>query len=114
MDLAQIPDECRAVAVELQKGQWRPALGRIQALAPAIHAGLQQLAQCAQTRGLKLDDIQLNELPLSTLIRSLQSIMQDMNRAIQARDWVTVADLLEEDLAEAVSVVHQVLTELRA
>ncbi len=111
-EFGRLPERCRSIAEEIHRGGWREGLRQFQAMVPTISAGLAELSRRAAARGLELDTIEINDLPLASLIKTLQSILLEVNGAVKKRDWTAVADLIEEDLVAAVEAVGAVLGEL--
>jgi hypothetical protein len=48
---------------------------------------------------VQLDDIRVDGMPGSAVIRHLNNTIEALLEAHAARDWVTLADVLEHDLA---------------
>ncbi len=112
VDLGAVAARCRALAVEFQCGRFREALLEFQPLVPQIQSSLADRPRLTQARGRRLDEIRINDLPLVSLIRSLQGIMLELNQAVKNRDGTTLADLLEEDLPAALEVLQEVRAQL--
>jgi enamine deaminase RidA (YjgF/YER057c/UK114 family) len=57
------------------------------------------VAAAGQAMQVRLDDIRVDEMPASAVIRHLNNTIEALLEAHAARDWVTLADVLEHDLA---------------
>ena len=70
------------------------------------------VAAAGQAMQVQLDDIRIDGMPGSAVIRHLNNTIEALLEAHSARDWVTLADVLEHDLAPLMPNLGQVIDAL--
>jgi hypothetical protein len=70
------------------------------------------VAAAGQAMHVQLDDIRVEGMPGSAVIRHLNNTIEALLEAHSARDWVTLADVLEHDLAPLMPNLGQVIEAL--
>jgi hypothetical protein len=70
------------------------------------------VAAAGQAMHVQLDDIRVEGMPGSAVIRHLNNTIEALLEAHSARDWVTLADVLEHDLAPLMPNLGQVIESL--
>jgi hypothetical protein len=70
------------------------------------------VAAAGQAMHVQLDDIRVEGMPGSAVIRHLNNTIEALLEAHGARDWVTLADVLEHDLAPLMPNLGQVIDAL--
>lgn len=70
------------------------------------------VAAAGQAMNVQLDDIRIDGMPGSAVIRHLNNTIEALLEAHAARDWVTLADVLEHDLAPLMPSLGQVIDAL--
>jgi hypothetical protein len=70
------------------------------------------VAAAGQAMKVQLDDIRVEGMPGSAVIRHLNNTIEALLEAHGARDWVTLADVLEHDLAPLMTSLGQVIDAL--
>jgi hypothetical protein len=70
------------------------------------------VAAAGQAMHVQLDDIRVEGMPGSAVIRHLNNTIEALLEAHSARDWVTLADVLEHDLAPPMPNLGQVIESL--
>jgi hypothetical protein len=70
------------------------------------------VAAAGQAMHVQLDDIRVDGMPASAVIRHLNNTIEALLEAHGARDWVTLADVLEHDLAPLMPNLGQVIDAL--
>ena len=73
-------------------------------------ANLMALVAAASTAmKVQMDDIRVDDIPASAVIRHLNNTIEALLEAHAARDWVTLADVLEHDLAPLMPNLAEVI-----
>ena len=70
------------------------------------------VAAAGQAMQVQLDDIRVDGMPGSAVIRHLNNTIEALLEAHAARDWVTLADVLEHDLAPLMPSLGAVIDSL--
>ena len=101
------------LAASLRGAQVDAAARGIAQLADTIANLLQLVVAAATARGLALDTLETREGPAMPLLHALDALMTPLLEAQQAGDWITVADVLEYDIAPLMPRFEAVIDSLR-
>ena len=82
-------------------------------LADTIAKLVQLVVAAATARGTALDTLQTREGPAMPLLRALDAQLTPLLEAQHAGDWITVADILEYDIAPLMARFEAVIDSLR-
>jgi hypothetical protein len=82
-------------------------------LAESIANLVQLVVAAASARGLSLDTLDTREGPAMPLLRALDAQLAPLLEAQRAGDWITVADVLEYDIAPLMPRFDAVIDALR-
>jgi hypothetical protein len=72
------------------------------------------IAAAGKASHADLDTIRLDGEPASAVVRQLNTTIQELVETHAARDWITLADVLEHDLAPVMGRIGRVIDALRA
>ena len=102
-----------ALAAVLRGAQVDAAARGIGQLAESIANLVQLIAAAAVARGVALDTLQTRDGAAMPLLRGLDAQLTPLLDAQRAGDWITVADILEYDVAPLVPRFDAVIDALR-
>ena len=102
-----------ALAAVLRGAQVDAAARGIGQLAESIGNLVQLIAAAAAARGVALDTLQTCDGPAMPLLRGLDAQLTPLLDAQRAGDWITVADILEYDVAPLMPRFDAVIDSLR-
>jgi hypothetical protein len=122
--LDRVLDEGRSSLPQLEHSARELAQGFRGVRVEAASLGLAQLAEslmnllslvvaAAEASGVSLDTLQTADGPVAPVLTSLDAALAPLLDANGARDWITVADLLEYDVAPILRRFDGVLDALR-
>lgn len=97
--LPALAASARELAAVLRGAQVDTAARGLGQLAESISNLVQLIAAAAAARGVALDTLTTREGPALPLLRTLDAQMTPLLEAQGAGDWITVADILEYDIA---------------
>ncbi len=97
--LPALAASARELAAVLRGAQVDTAARGLGQLAESISNLVQLIAAAAAARGVALDTLTTREGPALPLLRTLDALMTPLLEAQGAGDWITVADILEYDIA---------------
>jgi hypothetical protein len=103
---------CELAAV-LRGAQVDSAARGLGQLADSIANLVQLIAAAAAARGVSLDTLTTREGPALPLLRTLDTQMTPLLEAQSAGDWITVADVLEYDIAPLIPRFEALIDSLR-
>jgi hypothetical protein len=103
---------CELAAV-LRGAQVDSAARGLGQLADSIANLVQLIAAAAAARGVSLDTLTTRERPALPLLRTLDTQMTPLLEAQSAGDWITVADVLEYDIAPLIPRFEALIDSLR-
>jgi hypothetical protein len=83
-------------------------------LAESLSNLLQLVAASAAARGVPLDAVETAEGPALPILRALDTHLAPLLEAQRAGDWITVADVLEYDVAPMMPRFESVIDALRS
>jgi hypothetical protein len=83
-------------------------------LAETIANLVQLVVAAATARGIALDALETREGPAMPLLRALDAQLTPLLEGQQAGDWITVADVLEYDIAPLMPRFEAVINSLRS
>lgn len=112
--LPAVAASARELANVLRGAQVDAAARGIGQLAESIANLVQLVVASATARGVALDTLQTREGPAMPLLRTLDAQLMPLLEAQRAGDWITVADILEYDIAPLMPRFDAVLDSLRA
>jgi hypothetical protein len=111
--LKTVAASARELAGVLRGAEVDSAARGIGQLAETIASLLQLVVAAASARGLSLDTLETSEGPALPLLRALDSQLAPLVEAQQGGDWITVADVLEYDIAPLMPRFDAVIDSLR-
>lgn len=100
--LTKCPGACLEAASLFQTGASQDALSKLDNIFQVWAVLFQSLSDAAKFHSFRLNDIVISGQALPAFLAALSEMIRRMQEAVKARDYVTVADLLEYDMAEAV------------
>jgi hypothetical protein len=101
------------LAAVLRGAQVDPAVRGLGQLAESIANLVQLVVAAATARGIALETLQTAEGPAMPLLRTLDAQLAPLLDAQHAGDWITVADVLEYDIAPLIPRFESVIDALR-
>ena len=104
---------CTELAAVLRGVQVDAAVRGLGQLAQSLANLVQLVAVSAAARGVTLENLQTAEGPALPLLRALDTQLVPLVEAQRAGDWITVADVLEYDVAPLMPRFDAVLDALR-
>ena len=111
--LPTLAASCAELASVLRGVQVESAVRGLGQLAQSLGNLVQLVAVSATARGLSLDTLQTADGPALPLLRALDTQLVPLLEAQRAGDWITVADVLEYDIAPLMPRFDAVLDALR-
>lgn len=111
--LPAVAASARELAGVLRGAQVESAARGIGQLAESIGNLVQLVVAAAQARGLALETLETRDGPAMPLLRALDALLTPLLEAQGAGDWITVADVLEYDIAPLMPRFDAVLDSLR-
>ena len=103
-----------ALADALRGAQVDHAARSLGQLAESLSNLVQLVAASAAARGVGLDALRTTEGPALPILRALDAHLTPLLEAQQAGDWITVADILEYDIAPLMPRFEAVVDALRS
>jgi hypothetical protein len=104
---------CTELASVLRGVQVDAAARGLGQLAQSLANLVQLVAVSAAARGVALETLQTADGPAMPVLRALDAQLTPLLEAQHAGDWITVADVLEYDIAPIVPRFHAILDALR-
>jgi hypothetical protein len=111
--LPAVAASARDLAGVLRGAQVESAARGIGQLADTIGNLVQLVVAAANARGIPLETLQTSDGPAMPLLRALDALLSPLLEAQQAGDWITVADVLEYDIAPFMPRFGPVIDSLR-
>lgn len=99
----------RAIATLIEQAQTPKALNQLTSTLSAwqqIHASFSSLTQMLQ---IDLDRFQINEIPARDLLLEFQGQLKEIQTALENRDMVLLADVLQYELDRAIEIWQTLL-----
>jgi hypothetical protein len=104
---------CGQLAAVLRGAQVETAVRGLGQLADSLSNLLQLVVASAAAREVALDTLQTADGPALPTLRALDAHLQPLLEAQRAGDWITVADVLEYDVAPLIAGFDTILDALR-
>ena len=104
---------CGELAAVLRGAQVEAAVRGLGQLAQSLSNLVQLVAVSAAARGLALENLQTADGPALPVLRALDAQLTPLLEAQRAGDWITVADVLEYDIAPVMPTFDAILDALR-
>lgn len=111
--LPALAASCAELAAVLRGVQVESAVRGLGQLAQSLANLVQLVAVSATARGVALETLQTADGPALPLLRALDTQLVPLLEAQRAGDWITVADVLEYDIAPLMPRFDAVLDALR-
>lgn len=103
-----------ALAAALRGASVEPATRSLGQLAESLANLVQLVAASAAARGLGLETLRTTDGPALPILRALDAYLAPLVEAQRAGDWITVADILEYDIAPLMPRFEAVVDALRS
>lgn len=100
--ITQSPGACIEAASLFQTGSPAEGLNRLDGIFQLWAVLFQSLSDAASFHHFRLADIKIGDRNLPELLSGLSDLIRRLQEAVKSRDYVTVADLLEYEMAEIV------------
>jgi hypothetical protein len=111
--LPAIAASCGELATVLRGAQVGAAVRGLGQLAESLSNLVQLVAACAAAQNVPLETLQTADGPALPVLRALDAQLMPLLEAQRAGDWITVADVLEYDVAPLMARFDAVLDALR-
>lgn len=102
--LEEIPAEAEAAAAALQAGRQEEAHVKIDAILQVWAVLFETLSNASRLHSFTLSEVTCDDRSVDVMANALSDLLREIQEALESRDTVTVADVLEYEISPAVPV----------